>query len=416
MVSLQDIQKAADILRNEVIRTPLVYSPTFSRMTGARIYLKLENLQRTGSFKLRGATYKLISRFAEIGPDGVVAASAGNHAQGVALSARRAGVRSTIIMPEWASITKQEATRNYGGEVILEGQSIGECINKAKELARAGRMFIHPFDDPDIITGQGTIGLEIMEDLPDPDLILVPVGGGGLISGIALAAKAVRPGVRVLGVQSTACPSAYEARRKGVVERVESARSIADGITVKQVGDITFSIMQEKVDDIVLVEEDRIAAAILSLLERKKVLAEGAGAVPLAALFSPSAGVEKGQKVVLVVSGGNVDSPLLERVIWQGLSRNGRIMRFSVCLDDVPGTLTRLLSVIAGLKANVLHIYHERSGVDLGIYHSRVQLELETRGPEHILEVFRELGIAGYEIKSPTHEPFFYDEPRAQRC
>jgi threonine dehydratase len=382
-------------------------------MTGAQVYLKLENLQSTGSFKLRGATYKLLTRLSEIGPEGVVAASAGNHAQGVALSARRAGARSTIVMPEWASITKQEATRNYGGEVILEGQSIGESIHKAKELAQAGRMFIHPFDDPDIITGQGTIGLEILEDLPDPDLILVPVGGGGLISGIALAVKALQPRAKVLGVQSTACPSAYEACRKGVVERVESFRSIADGIAVKQVGELTFSIIREKVDDIVLVEEDRIAAAILSLLERKKILAEGAGAVPLAALCSPTVRVEKGKKVVLVISGGNVDSPLLGRVIWQGLSRNGRLMRFSVCLDDVPGTLTRLLSVIAGLKANVLHIYHERSGMDLSIHSSRVQLELETRGPDHILEMFRELKAAGYEIRSPSQEPFSY-EPRTE--
>ena len=406
MVSLDDVRKAAHLLRNEVIRTPLVYSPTFSRMSGAQVYLKLENLQRTGSFKLRGATNKLLSRFDRIAPGGVVAASAGNHAQGVALSAKRAGLHSTIIMPEWASLTKQEATRNYGGEVILAGQSIEESIGKALELAEAGRTFIHPFDDMDIIAGQGTIGIEILEDLPDPDFIFVPIGGGGLISGIATAVKAVLPRGRIVGVQATACPSAYSARQTGAVGRVDSRRSIADGISVKQVGDITFSIMQEKVDDIVLVEEDRISAAILMLLERKKILAEGAGAVPLAALLSPSLRVPKDAKVVLVISGGNVDSPLLERVIWQGLSRNGRIMRFSVRLDDVPGTLTRLLEVVARLKANVLHIYHERSGLDLPIYFSRVQLELETRGPDHINEIFQELEALGYEVRSPSHERF----------
>jgi threonine dehydratase len=406
MVSLDDVRMAAQLLRNEVIRTPLVYSPTFSRMSGAQVYLKLENLQRTGSFKLRGATNKMLSRFDQIGPGGVVAASGGNHAQGVALSAKRAGLHSTIIMPEWASLTKQEATRNYGGEVILAGQSIGESIGKALELAQAGMTFIHPFDDMDIISGQGTIGLEILEDLPDPDLILVPVGGGGLISGIATAVKAILPRVRIIGIQAAACPSAYRARQAGAVEGVESSRSIADGISVKQIGNITFSIMQEKVDDIVLVEEDRIAAAILLLLERKKMLAEGAGAVPLAALLSPAVGVPKDKKVVLVISGGNVDSPLLERVIWQGLSRNGRIMRFSVRLDDVPGTLTRLLGIVAELKANVLHIYHERSGMDLPIYLSRVQLELETRGPDHINEIFDALEAVGYEVRSPSQERF----------
>ncbi|HYA13291.1 MAG TPA: threonine ammonia-lyase [Syntrophales bacterium] len=398
MISLVDIRKAADILQGKVIRTPLIYSPTFSSMSGAEVYLKLENLQGTGSFKLRGATFKIQSHLKCIGPEGVVAASAGNHAQGVAMAAKRAGLPATIVMPEWASITKQEATKSYGGHVLLEGQSIGDAINKACELAEAGKTFIHPFDDPDIITGQGTIGLEIFEDLPDADVIFVPVGGGGLASGIAIAAKAIRPWVHIVGVQTEACPGAYRAREHGAPTRVEAEKSIADGIAVKQIGNITFPIIQEKLDDIVLVKEEEIAEAILMLLERKRILAEGAGAVPLAALLGGYIRFKKGMKTVLVISGGNLDSHLLDRVIRKGLFCHGRIMRISVCLEDVPGSLARLLSVVARSKANVLNIFHARSERDLAIHLSRVELELETRGPAHIREILDELENAGYQI------------------
>jgi len=406
MISLESIRAAAKVLRDKVLHTPLIYSPAFSKMTGAQVYLKLENMQKTGSFKLRGATYKILSHLGEIGPRGVVTASAGNHAQGVALAASQAGLPATIVMPEWASITKQEATIGYGGELILEGQSIGDSIRKALELAQTGKIFIHPFDDPDIMTGQGTIALEIFEDLPDPDMIFVPIGGGGLISGIATAAKALRPGVKIIGAQAAACPSAYEACRQGRVGHVEARKSIADGITVKQVGNLTFPIIEEKVDEIILAEEELIASAILMLLERKKVLAEGAGAVPLAALLGGGIQVPAGSKVVLVISGGNVDSPLLDRILRQGLFRNGRIMRFSVCLDDVPWSLTNLLQVVARQKANVLHIYHDRSGRDMPVYLSRVELEIETRGEAHIREIAGELQNAGYRIQSRSYKPF----------
>ena len=339
MISLTDIQKARGVIEKSILRTPLIHSDTFSRMTGSQVYLKLENLQKTGSFKIRGASYKIQTHFNHIGPEGVVAASAGNHAQGVALAARQMGLPATILMPEWASITKQEATRGYGGQIVIEGHSIEECIGKAQELSRAGKTFIHPYDDPDIITGQGTIALEIFEDLPDPDFIFVPIGGGGLIGGIATAAKAIRSRTQIIGVEAKACPSAYQSSREGRVVRVEAQKSIADGISVKQTGELNFQIIREKVDHIVLVEEEQIAAAILMLLERKKILVEGSGAVPLAALLNPSISIPQGSKVVLVVSGGNVDSPLLGRILRQGLFRNGRIMRFSVCLDDVPGSL-----------------------------------------------------------------------------
>lgn len=389
----EDIRRAAHLLHGRIIRTPLIYSPTFSKMTGAEVYLKLENLQETGSFKIRGATVKIESCIACIGPKGVVAASAGNHAQGVSLAARRAGLPATIVMPVWASISKQEATRNYGGTVILEGQNISESIRKAGELAETGMSFIHPFDDRDIVAGQGTVGLEIMEDLPDAHVIVVPVGGGGLIGGVAAGAHALSPSVRIVGVQAMACPSAEVALRAGHVVRVEAEHSIADGIAVKQVGEIPFSLIREHVERIALVDEDQIAAAILLLLERKKVLAEGAGAVALAALVNGLIPMPSGAKVVLVISGGNVDSPLLGRVIHKGLARKGRLMRFSVTLEDVPGALAQLLTRVAALGANVLHITHDRTARDLPISLSRVVLELETRGPDHIEEVYEALRV-----------------------
>ncbi len=396
MTSLKSVQEAAKTIRDTVLRTPLVYSSTFSRIFGAEIWLKLENLQRTGSFKVRGAAHKILRCRNEIGPEGVVAASAGNHAQGVALAARNAGIPATIVMPEWASISKQEATGGYGGEVLLHGRSVGESLEKAREFAQQGRMFIHPYDDPDIIAGQGTIGLEIIEDLIDAEMILVPIGGGGLISGVALTAKSLRPDIRIIGVQAATCPSAHESLQKGSVTAVAAGDSIADGITVRQTGNLTFEIIRKYVEDVALVEEDHIAAAILMLLERKKTLAEGAGAVPLAALFSGSVKVSPGSKVVLVISGGNVDSPLLGRIIRKGLLKNGRIMRIRLQLEDIPGSLSRLLSLIADLKANVLHIFHDRNIRDMPIHMTWVELDVETRGQPHIDNIRKELERAGY--------------------
>ncbi len=400
MITLEDVRKAARLIEETVIRTPLVRSPTFSRMVEAEVYLKLECLQMGGSFKVRGATYKVLSRRGDIGPAGVVAASAGNHAQGVALAAKAAGLPATIVMPVWASIGKQEATRGYGAEVILAGESLAESISVAQDMAEeGGRTFIHPYDDEEIITGQATIGLEILEDLPDPDVVIVPIGGGGLIGGIASAIKAIRPETRVVGVQAAACPSALMALREGKRACVDAEKSIADGITVKQVGETNFPIIREKVDDIVLVEEEEIASAVLALLERKKLLAEGAGAVPLAALLNSKVKVPKGGKVVLVISGGNLDPPLLERVIRQGLMKNGRIMRFSACIQDVPGSLARLLDLIAKEGGNVLSIHHARGGKDLSLFASRVDLEVETRSFDQIEEIKEALKAAGYEIR-----------------
>ena len=397
-IDLEDVRRAARLLEGRVIRTPLVHSPTFSRMAGSQVYLKLECLQTGGSFKVRGATYKLLRRREEMGTGGVVAASAGNHAQGVALAARAAGVCATIVMPVWASAGKQEATRGYGAEVILAGDSLAESISVAKRIAEDGRLFIHPYDDPEIITGQGTMGLEILEDLPDPDVVVVPVGGGGLIGGVATAIKGLKPETRIVGVQAAACPSAHQALREGRRVSVEAKRSIADGISVKEIGEANYPIIRQLVDEVVLVEEEEIASAVLALLERKKVLAEGAGAAPLAALLASKILIPKGGKVVLLISGGNLDPPLLERVIRQGLMKNGRIMRFSACIDDVPGSLARLLDAVAEKGGNVLSIHHARGGLDHSLFRTRVELEVEARGFDHIEEMREVVEARGYEI------------------
>jgi len=398
MPTLQDVEKAQSLLIDTVLHTPLVYSPYLSRLFHSKIFLKLENLQNTGSFKIRGAAYKLLTVKGKTKIREVVAASAGNHAQGVALAARQAGMRATLVMPEWASISKQEATRAYGGHVVIHGKSIGESLAEAKSRSGKEVLFIHPFDDPEIIAGQGTVGIEILQELGAPDQILVPVGGGGLIAGIAVAIKAKSPGTRIIGVQTIQCPAAVESRRQGKRVSTNAGPSLADGITVRQVGKLTFDIMQKDVDDLVTVNEDSIASAVLMLLDKKKVLAEGAGAVPLAALLEGVIKPHSGETVVLLVSGGNMDSPLIGRIITQGLIRNARVMRLSVALEDVPGSLASLLDYVARLKANVLHIRHDRNVGDLPMNISRVVLELEIRGLDHLMEIRDTLLKAGYAI------------------
>jgi threonine dehydratase len=399
MITLSDVRQAREQIAPHIIRTPLVYSPTFSSMCGYEVYLKLETMQKAGSFKVRGAMNRILSCRNEIGGSGVIAASAGNHAQGVAVAARAAGVPVTVVMPVWASVSKQAAARSYGAAVILSGANLEESIRHAKDLAKDGMMYIPAFDDPGVIAGQGTVGLEILEDLPETDLVLVPIGGGGLIAGIAVAAQGIDPRVRIQGVQAAACPSAVEAVKAGGPVLVEAGATLADGIRVRQVGDLAFPIIRDLVEDIVLVEEEEIARAMFLLLERKRVIVEGAGAAPLAALLSGKVKARKGSRVVLVVSGGNVDTPLLDRVIHQGLVRNGRVLQAEVILEDVPGALARLLSVIATAGGNILQIHHMRGGRDLPVQAVRVALEVETRDEEHRREVVREVDKAGYLIQ-----------------
>ena len=396
MLTIDAIYAAEQRIRDYILRTPLVFSPALSQMFAGDIHLKMENLQKTGSFKIRGALNTIMAQADRLPPLGVVAASAGNHAQGVALAARQAGVPATIVMPQGASISKQEATRNYGGNVILQGQSVSESIEVARQLAEEGRLFIHPFDDPLIIAGQGTVALEILADLPDVQTILVPVGGGGFIAGIALAAKQLCPAIQIVGVEAAACPSASAALKQQEAISVPGQASIADGIHVRQVGRTPFEIIRKLVEDVVCVDEDRIAAAVLLLMERKKIVAEGSGAAPLAALMSGAVKLPRGHKTVLLISGGNLDSPLLGRIINSGVSQSGRVMRVGVELPDVPGALSRLLARVADRNANVLHIYHNRSRRDLPINTTLVELELETRGETHVAEVMQDLRDAGY--------------------
>jgi len=398
MIDPAHIREALEVVRSHVPPSPLILSEHFSHTTGAQVYLKLENLQRTGSFKVRGALFKLSRCRGGVGPKGVVAASAGNHAQGVALAASWVGVPATVVMPEGSPISKQLATRDYGARVILHGRTVADALVRAAELVAEGYTFVHPFDDPDVAAGQGTAGLEILEQIREFDEVWVPVGGGGLIAGVASAVKAARPGARLVGVQSEACPSALEALRAGGPVAVAPGRSIADGILVPRVGDTTYPVLAEAVEEVLTVGEDRIAMTIVELLEKKKVLAEGAGVVALAALLAAPPERVHGRRIVAVISGGNVDLNVLDRILEQGLIRTGRILRFAVVLDDVPGSLGVLIAVVAREKGNILHIFHDRLSLDLPVGRTRVEVEVETRGPDHIAGVSAALATAGFLI------------------
>jgi len=394
----KEIEYARKKIRRAILRTPMIYSDTFSKLTGKEVFLKLENLQKTGSFKIRGAYYKLSQFTPPMKSRGVVAASAGNHAQGVALASSLLGIHSTLVMPEGVSLAKQMATRAYGGEVVLFGQNTDEALHYAKKLTEGGKFFIHPFDDEQVIAGQGTIGLEILEEVPGVEAIVVPIGGGGLVSGIATIVKKRKPNVKVIGVQSSQVPSAYYSLKRKEILEVKAKPTLADGIAIQRVGEITFPMIQKGVDEIVTVEEDEIASAILMLMERKRIVAEGAGATPLAALLSKRLKTRL-KKIVLVISGGNIDFHLLDRIIEKGLAQTGRLVRMSIPLKDVPGALARLTSLVAQHRANILHIIHERATKDIPIGFSKVILVLETRGPDHIREIKKGLKEKGYSLQ-----------------
>jgi threonine dehydratase len=398
MIKPQEIEKARQTIQKMVHLTPMLTSDSISARVGLKVYLKLENLQKTGSFKIRGAYYKISKLVSSLDVKGVVAASAGNHAQGVALAASSHGVTATIVMPERAPLSKQLATRGYGGRVILRGDSFEEAEGYARELEKEGLAMIHPFEDEDIITGQGTIGLEVMEALPDLDAIIVPIGGGGLISGVALAIKGRKPNIKVIGVEAASAPSALHSIRAGKIIPVKPLPSIADGIAVKSVGQITYPIIRQFVDDVVRVEEDEIAAAILMLMERKRIVAEGAGAVPLAALLKEDTKI-KGPNCVLLISGGNIDVNLIDRIIAQGLAKTGRIIRIAVNLRDVPGSLANISRIIGAGGANILHIYHDRISKGIPIGCTKVVLELETAGSDHIQEILGKLKEEDYVVE-----------------
>jgi len=397
--TLADVEEARKRLAGVSHHTPLEPSGTFSEMTGADVWLKLENLQRTGSFKIRGAYNKIASIDPAARARGVVAASAGNHAQGVALAAKLTGVPATIVMPERASLAKAEAVRGYGADLILFGKDYNEAEAKAKEVgAQRGQTFVHAFDDPLVIAGQGTLGLEILDDLPDAQTIIVPVGGGGLIAGVATAIKAKRPDARIVAVEPTGAAKLPDSLHKGTIQTLSGVNTIADGLATRRVGELTFPIIRRHVHETATVDDDVIALATLLLLERAKTLVEGAGAAALAALISGKVKVEKGEKVAVVCSGGNIDVTLLDQVIQRGLAQTGRAVRLRTVLDDRPGALRDLLATVAATGANVESIEHDRARGDVALGKAEVLLKLDTRGPDHVAQVIRALAEKGYRV------------------
>jgi threonine dehydratase len=395
MVTLDDVRKAQSAISGHVNRTPLIYSDSLSRMAGAEVHLKCENLQRTGSFKARGAFNKLLG----LGARKVIAASMGNHAQGVAYAAAALGIRSRIVMPRGASMAKELAVRAYGGEVVFKGETLMEAMEHA--LSEKDFTFIHTFDDERLIAGQGTVALEVMEEAEKVDYVLVPVGGGSLISGIAVAVKALSPGTRVIGVQAEAATSALISFREGAIVEKTPGPTLADGIAVGRVGEGTLEIISKHVDDMFTVDEGSIAGAVLLFIERKRLVVEGAGAVPLAHLLN---GKERygGKRVVLIVSGGNIDVILMDRVINKGLAESGRIGNFALVLDDVPGALSRAAGVIAESRGNILSVAHDRLAGELPIGKTKVRFTVETRDAGHLDGMLSSLRKAGLETEGPA--------------
>ena len=397
-VKLEQIQEARRRMEGVIHKTPLDRSRTFSTMTGCDLYLKLENLQKTGSFKIRGAYNKIQTLTEEEKKRGVIAASAGNHAQGVAYAASSAGIASTIVMPEVAPLAKTMATRGYGAEVVLHGAVYDEAFEKALALQQeTGRTFIHAFNDEAVIAGQGTIGLEILEELEDVSAIVVPVGGGGLIAGIALAVRELAPHVKIYGVQAQGAPAVYMSKRVHSLKTTPDAVTFADGIAVKQPGDITFSIIDRYVDDVVVIDDEATASTILMLLERAKLMVEGAGAVSLAAVLHGRIPVQG--KIVSVISGGNIDVNFISRIIERGLVKAGRRIKIATLIADRPGALQKLLSALAAQHANVIHVYHDRVERNVSLSQAVVEISLETRDWLHTEEILAKLRQAGYTVE-----------------
>ncbi len=397
MPNLDDLYKARYVLSKILRRTDLVHAPKLNPESD--IYLKPENLQITGSFKVRGAYYKISQLSDEEKAKGVIACSAGNHAQGVALGATSHGIKSLICLPEGAPISKVEATRRLGAEICLVPGVYDDAYQRALQLRdEHGYTFIHPFNDDNVIAGQGTIGLELLDQLPDLEAVVVPIGGGGLISGVAYAIKSLKPDVKVYGVQAAGAPSMYQSIRDHHPETLASVSTVADGIAVKTPGDLTYEICSKYVDEIALVTEDEICAAILRLMEEEKMIAEGAGAVSVAAAMFGKVPI-KGKKTVCLVSGGNIDVNILNRVINRGLDKDGRICTLAMELDDKPGQLLEVIQVLAKLGANVLSVHHERGIASHSVNSCELRVRLETRNHEHVAAIKEGLQKKGFKLK-----------------
>ncbi|WP_147535565.1 threonine ammonia-lyase [Bacillus marasmi] len=399
MICLEDIYSAREKMRGMIHQTPLEYSKTFSKLAKNEVYLKLENLQKTGSFKVRGSFTKMLSlRKTEV-EKGVIAASAGNHAQGVAFSSHLLNIPCTIVMPKGAPISKLLATRQYGAEVELHGSVFDEALNYALELKQqTGAAFVHPFDDQYVIAGQGTVGLEILEQLPDVEAVICPIGGGGLIAGLAMAIKEQKPNVKIYGIEALACPSMKQSVQSNKVITVDSMPTMADGIAVKKPGELPFQIVQKYVDNIFCVDEMEIARTMLMMLERSKLLVEGSGACSLASLLYHKIPIE-GKKTVALISGGNVDVSFISRIIERGMVEAGRFVHFSLFLKDKPGELEKLLGNITNLEANVLNLSLEHIGEKIFPGFAMLHLSLETKNQHHVEFIFQDLTKKGYEIQ-----------------
>ncbi len=395
-VNLSEIHQAMSRIRDSIYLSPCARSEDFSQLTGNSVYLKLDNLQRTGAFKERGALNKLLPLTPEERSRGVIAPSAGNHAQGLAYHAGRLGIRAQICMPLTTPLIKVSATKGYGADVVLHGANYDEaCEEAVRRSEQFGVTFVHPFDDEVVIAGQGTMGLEILQQVPDIEAIVAPIGGGGLIAGVACAVKETNPHVRVIGVQPARLPSMKVAIAEGHPVTLSPAPTIADGIAVRRAGEKTLPLVQKYVDDIVTVDEEEIANAILLLLEREKTLAEGAGAAAIAALINHKTALS-GKKVAALVCGGNIDVSLLSRIMERGLVKDGRLVRLRVHLPDYPGALHRLTGILAQHRANIVETSYDRAyyGVNLG--DTAIDITMETRGPDHIAELLSALSASGY--------------------
>ena len=397
MLSLDRVYKASTVLKEVIRETDMISAPKLNQ--SCNVYLKTENLQVTGSFKIRGSYFKISQLTDEEKKKGVIACSAGNHAQGVALAATKNGIKSTICLPDGAPISKVEATKRYGAEVCLVKGVYDDAYKKAIELKNEkGLTFIHPFDDPDVIAGQGTIGLEILTQLPSADVVVVPIGGGGLISGIAYTIKKLKPSCKVYGVQAAGAPSMEQSIADGEIETLDGVNTIADGIAVKTPGNLTYDLCQKYVDGIVTVTDDEIALAILTLLEQQKLIAEGAGAVPVAAVMNGKIPDIDGKNVVCVVSGGNIDVTILSRVIERGLKMGGRTADIVIALSDKPGQLSGVSQIIADQGANVVSVNYDSTDLDMNITDCYLKIGVETRNFEHIVSVKKALTDAGFKV------------------
>ncbi|WP_336182576.1 threonine ammonia-lyase [Fusobacterium polymorphum] len=396
MAKLEDFIKAKKKLSKVLLETHLIYSPIFSKESGNKVFIKPENLQKTGSFKIRGAYNKISNLTDAEKKRGVIASSAGNHAQGVAYGAKESGIKAVIVMPKSTPLIKVESTKQYGAEVILHGDVYDDAYKKAKELEeKEGYVFVHPFNDEDVLDGQGTIALEILEELPETDIILVPIGGGGLISGIACAAKILKPEIKIIGVEPEGAASAYEAIKENKVVELKEANTIADGTAVKKIGDLNFEYIKKYVDEIIIVSDYELMEAFLLLVEKHKIIAENSGILSVAATKKIK---EKNKKVVSVISGGNIDVLMISSMINKGLIRRDRIFNFSVNIPDKPGELAKVVDLIAELGANVVKLEHNQFKNLSRFKDVELQVTVETNGSEHIKNLVQAFEEKGYEI------------------